>query len=89
MAQDQSVESRGLRIPPWALWILGAFIPWSMWVTYTVMQLQFTGMSKVDGDEIVTKVEQKVEAGYEKLAAKFESLQRDFDRNFGKQAPNP
>jgi hypothetical protein len=46
-------------------------------------------MSKVDGDEIVTKVEQKVEAGYEKLAAKFESLQRDFDRNFGKQARNP
>lgn len=85
---DQTVEARGLTIPPWALWLLGAQgtvfvlcgLPWSIWVTYTLLTVQFTALSSVDGQNIVTKME----ARFDKLDVKVESLQRDFDRSVGK-----
>jgi hypothetical protein len=87
-SDDQSVESRGLTIPPWALWLLCAQgtafvlfgIPWSVWVTYTLLSIQFTSLSGADGQNIVSKME----ARFDKLDAKFENLQRDFDRSAGK-----
>lgn len=86
--QDQSVETRGLTIPPWALWLIGAQgtvfvlcgLPWSVWVTYTLLQMQFTSLSSHDGSAIV----EKMEARFDKLDVKVEALQRDFDRSVGK-----
>jgi hypothetical protein len=85
---DETVEARGLVIPPWALYLLGAQgtifvicgLPWSVWVTYTLLTVQFTALSSADGNNIVTKME----ARFDKLDGKFESLQREFDRKLSK-----
>lgn len=87
--EDQSVESRGLRIPPWGLWVGGVFgaatLPWGAWVTYTLLAMQFTALSANDGTAIVTKME----ARFDKLDAKVESLTREVDRNWSSKRPNP
>lgn len=85
---DETVEARGLTIPPWALYLLSAQgavfviigLPWSMWVTYTLMTVQFTALSGADGQAIVNRME----ARFDRLDVKVESLQRELDRNVGK-----
>lgn len=91
--QDESVESNGLHIPPWAMWVIGSagvgvlaiVIPWGAWVTFTLIQVQYTAMSPADGRSLVSGVESRLD----RIDQKLENLQRDFDRSVGRVTKSP